>query len=119
MKVIAAVFVTSIVLAGGAWAAGTHSFAGPTTAQFNALKAQLAALQKKNTTLTRATAAVIIFDKQCLDSWKGVKDYGGFSAVFTDKSTGTTTALDWVSNGDTPDDYLPVATSDCTNRLVK
>lgn len=117
MKVIAAVLVSSVVLAGGAWAADAHTFAGPTTAQFNALKAQVTALQKKNNTLTLATAALIDFDKQCLDSWKGVKQYAGYSVVFTDNSTGTTTALDFSSAGDTPNGYLALAASDCTNKI--
>ena len=86
-------------------------------AQFKALKTQVAALQKTNNTLTAATAALIIFDKRCLDSWKGVKDYNGYSVVFTDNTTGTTTALDWAASGNTPDGYFPLATSDCTNTI--
>jgi len=117
MKVIAAVLVSSIVLAGGAWAADTRTSAGPTMPQFNALTAQVAALQKKNDTLTLATALMITFDKQCLDAWKGVKDYGGYSATFSDNSTGTSTALDWTATSDTSDGYLPLAKSDCTNKI--
>jgi hypothetical protein len=117
MKAIAAVLVSSVVLAGSAWAADTHSFAGPSKAQFNALKAQVAALKKKNDTLTLATVALINFDKQCLDRWKGVKDYGGYSSVFTDGTTGTSSALDLAATGDTPDFYMPFASSDCTNKI--
>lgn len=117
MKVIAAVLVSTAVLAGGAWAADTQATAGPTTAQFNALKAEVTALKKANNTLTLATAALINFDKECLNTWKGVKEYGGYSVVFTDNSTGTTTALDLSATTDTPDFYMPFASSDCSNKL--
>jgi outer membrane murein-binding lipoprotein Lpp len=123
MKVIAAVFVSSIVLAGGAWAANTQTTAGPTMAQFKALKAQVAALQTKDKALTAATATALIvakqletFDSQCLNGWKSVKEYGGFNVTFQDNTTGTGTGLDWTAQGDTGDGFLPLATSDCTNK---
>jgi hypothetical protein len=117
VKTVAAVLVSSIVLAGGAWAADTHTSGGPTTAQFNALKKQVAALQKQNNTILAATAALVIFDKKCVDSWKAVTDYNGYGYTFSDSTTGQTTALDLAQSGETPIGYVPVAGSDCTNAL--
>ena len=117
MKIVAAVLVSSIVMAGGAWAADTHISAGPTVAQFYALKTQVTVLQSKYNTLTQAIGALIIFDKQCLNNWKAVKEYSGYNTVFSDNSTGTTTALDWPVTGDTPDGFLALAKSDCSNQV--
>lgn len=48
-------------------------------AQFNALKTQVAALQKKNTEVTEATGELILFDRKCVDNWKSVKEYSGYN----------------------------------------
>jgi hypothetical protein len=82
-----------------------------TPAQFNALKAQVAKLQKDVNTLKA--------DDACLSRVVGVADYGDDSAGYRfklpDGSEILTSALDLVEQGDTQDFFLQEVDARCVN----
>jgi hypothetical protein len=73
--------------------------AGPTRAEFNALKKQVATLKKDDV----ATRAVL---SNCFTAAIPVIQYGGYESRADDGTTFTTTALDLADVGDTPTTYL-------------
>ena len=73
--------------------------AGPTRAEFNALKKQVATLKKDDVATKAALDA-------CLTRAMPVIQYDGFESRATDGSTFITTALDIAEAGDTPTMYL-------------
>jgi hypothetical protein len=73
--------------------------AGPTRAEFNALKKQVATL-KKDDTAFQAVLAV------CFHSGVPVLQYSGYESRAADGTTVVTTALNVAKLGDTPTQYL-------------
>jgi hypothetical protein len=73
--------------------------AGPTRKEFNALKKQVAKLQKDDT----AVQAVLT---GCFTRAAPVAEYSGYQAKAADGSIIETTALDIVDTGDPPQVYL-------------
>jgi hypothetical protein len=79
-------------------AVGGHQ-AGPTRAEFNALKKQVATLKKDDV----ATQAVL---SNCFTAAIPVIRYDGYESRAADGTTFITTALDVAEVGDTPTTYL-------------
>jgi hypothetical protein len=73
--------------------------AGPSRAEFNALKKQVAALKKDDATVQAVLS-------NCFTSAVPVLRYDGYESRAADGSTFVTTALDIVEPGDTPTMYV-------------
>jgi hypothetical protein len=73
--------------------------AGPTRAEFNTLKKQVAKLQKDDNAIQTVLAG-------CLTRAAPVAEYSGYQAKGADGSIIETTALDIVGRGDQPQVYL-------------
>ncbi len=73
--------------------------AGPSRAEFNALKKQVAALKKDDVTVQGVL-------NNCFTNAIPVIRYDGYESRATDGSTFITTALDVAETGDTPTTYL-------------
>jgi hypothetical protein len=73
--------------------------AGPSRAEFNALKRQVVALKKDDTAIQAVLGA-------CFTSGIPVVQYDGYESRAQDGTTFVTTALDVVEQGDTPTMYL-------------
>jgi hypothetical protein len=79
--------------------AGGSSQAGPTRKEFNALKKQVAKLQKDDTAIQTVLSG-------CLQRAAPVAEYSGYQAKTSEGSIIDTTALDIVDTGDAPQVYL-------------
>jgi hypothetical protein len=107
---LAAVAVAAVALYATAAPAGQQAV---TPRQFNALKAQVAKLQKDVNTLKAEDA--------CLTKVVGVASYGGndgsvgYHFKMPDGSEILTTALDLVGQGDTPDYFLQEVDANCVS----
>lgn len=73
--------------------------AGPSRAEFNALKKQVAALKKDDTAIQAVLGA-------CFTTGIPVVQYDGYESRAQDGTTFITTALDVAEQGDTPTMYL-------------
>jgi hypothetical protein len=73
--------------------------AGPSRAEFNALKKQVAVLKKDDSTIQAVLST-------CFTSGVPVLRYGGYESRADDGTTFITTALDVAEPGDTPTMYL-------------
>jgi hypothetical protein len=82
--------------------------AGPSRAEFNALKKQVAVLKKDDTAVQAILSA-------CFTSAVPVLRYGGYESRADDGSTFVTTALDVAETGDTPTVYLLDVGQACAN----
>ena len=84
--------------------------AGPTRAEFNALKKQVATL-KKDDTGVKAVLSV------CFHSGVPVLQYPGYESRAADGTTVVTTALNVAKQGDTPTQYLLDIGQTCAQAL--
>src|SRR5262249_55369197 len=84
--------------------------ASPTLAQFNALKAKVAKLQKN-------AEAVTVVVGGCLTRAVPVAQYDGYAVTFSDGTTGQSSALDVAATGDTPDAYMLDVGQTCAQAL--
>lgn len=84
--------------------------AGPTRAEFNALKKKVAQLQKDDTAIQAVLGG-------CLTRAAPVAEYSGYQAKAADGSIIETTALDLVDTGDTPQVYLLDVGQACASAL--
>jgi hypothetical protein len=84
--------------------------AGPTRAEFNALKKQVAVLKKDDVAIQAILAG-------CLTRAAPVVEYGGYQAKADDGTIIETTALDIVDEGDTPQLYILDVGQACANAL--
>jgi hypothetical protein len=82
------------------------SQAGPSRAEFNALKKQVAALKLKEATV-----------EACFNGAAPVIRYDGYESRATDGSTFITTALDIAETGDTPQMYLLDVGQTCASAI--
>jgi hypothetical protein len=73
--------------------------AGPTRAEFNALKKQVATLKKDDVAIQAVLAG-------CLTRAAPIAEYGGYQAKAGDGAVIETSALDIVDEGDPPQLYL-------------
>jgi outer membrane murein-binding lipoprotein Lpp len=117
LKTIAAVLAVAAVTASSSYSAGQTASQG----QVNHLSKQVAALSTRVSQLEKKSTAILEWIGACFNTWTPLTVYGdstqGYVYLGQDGQTFTTEALDLTNSGDTPNFYVPAATSDCSLSL--
>jgi hypothetical protein len=95
-----------------ATAAPASQQAGPSRAEFTALKARVAKVEKNTTTIATLLAG-------CLQKGVPVSRYDGYVAVDNANNPITTTALDVEDSGQTPQAYLLDIGQTCSSAIAR
>lgn len=104
MKTVLAVLLTALVTSSGAYAVER----AVTPRQFNALKAQVQTLQKRQN-------IILGYIGTCLSQWKPLTQFNNYLALDEQANQPfETSGLDLTGSGEQPSFFAPTAAQDCT-----